>query len=83
MEVTFVKQATSVDLIEKAHMLMWNVSFSTVLLWLFLSDVSVFLLGASVLTEVQKKVLTSKPCYIRKLLSALICIHCFECIKRN
>lgn len=34
MENTFVKQATSVGMIEKAHMSMWNVSFSSVLLLL-------------------------------------------------
>ena len=30
MENTFVMQATSVGVIEKAHMSMWNVSFNTV-----------------------------------------------------
>ena len=35
MENTCVKQATSVGMIEKAHMSMWNVSFNTVLPQLF------------------------------------------------
>lgn len=34
VENTFVRQATSVGMIEKAHMSMWNVSVSTVLLLL-------------------------------------------------